>query len=42
MTRSYLPFCFSQACIKQMAQKIIDDQEKEIAEIQAWLKQNGK
>ncbi|ACK81909.1 MULTISPECIES: CopM family metallochaperone [Methylorubrum] len=27
---------------KQMAQKIIDDQEKEIAEIQAWLKQNGK
>lgn len=27
---------------KQMAQKIIDDQEKEIAEMQAWLKQHGK
>jgi uncharacterized protein (DUF305 family) len=27
---------------KKMAQKIIDDQEKEIAEMQAWLKKNGK
>ena len=27
---------------KTMAQKIIDDQEKEIAEMQAWLKKNGK
>jgi uncharacterized protein (DUF305 family) len=27
---------------KQMAQKIIDDQDKEIAEMQAWLKQNSK
>ena len=27
---------------KQMAQKIIDDQEKEIAEMQDWLKNNGK
>ncbi|KQO80511.1 hypothetical protein ASF36_09870 [Methylobacterium sp. Leaf90] len=27
---------------KAMAQKIIDDQEKEITEMQAWLKQNGK
>ena len=27
---------------KQMAQKIIDDQEKEIADMQAWLKQHGK
>ena len=27
---------------KKMAQKIIDDQEKEIAEMQAWLKQCGK
>lgn len=27
---------------KTMAQKIIDDQEKEIAEMQAWLKQHGK
>jgi uncharacterized protein (DUF305 family) len=27
---------------KKMAQKIIDDQEKEIAEMQAWLKRNGK
>jgi uncharacterized protein (DUF305 family) len=27
---------------KQMAQKIIDDQEKEIAEMQDWLKKNGK
>ena len=26
---------------KKMAQKIIDDQEKEIAEMQAWLKKNG-
>jgi len=25
-----------------MAQKIIDDQEKEIAEMQDWLKKNGK
>ena len=27
---------------KRMAQKIIDDQEKEIAEMQEWLKKNGK
>jgi uncharacterized protein (DUF305 family) len=27
---------------KRMAQKIIDDQEKEIAEMQDWLKKNGK
>ena len=27
---------------KSMAQKIIDDQEKEIAEMQAWLKKHGK
>lgn len=27
---------------KKMAQKIIDDQEKEIAEMQAWLKKNSK
>ena len=27
---------------KQMAQKIIDDQEKEIAEMEAWLKKNAK
>lgn len=27
---------------KAMAQKIIDDQEKEITEMQAWLKQHGK
>ena len=27
---------------KAMAQKIIDDQEKEIAEMQAWLKKNSK
>lgn len=27
---------------KQMAQKIIDDQEKEIAEMQDWLKKNAK
>jgi len=27
---------------KRMAQKIIDDQEKEIAEMQNWLKKNGK
>ncbi len=26
---------------KRMAQKIIDDQEKEIAEMQEWLKKNG-
>jgi uncharacterized protein (DUF305 family) len=26
----------------KMAQKIIDDQEKEIAEMQDWLKKNGK
>ena len=26
---------------KQMAQKIIDDQEKEIADMNAWLKQHG-
>ncbi|WP_018262945.1 CopM family metallochaperone [Methylobacterium sp. WSM2598] len=30
------------ASTKQMAQKIIDDQEKEIADMQAWLKQHGK
>lgn len=30
------------ASTKQMAQKIIDDQEKEIAEMQAWLKQRSK
>jgi len=27
---------------KRMAQKIIDDQEKEIAKMQDWLKKNGK
>lgn len=27
---------------KKMAQKIIDDQKKEIAEMQAWLKSHGK
>ena len=27
---------------KRMAQKIIDDQEREIAEMQDWLKKNGK
>jgi uncharacterized protein (DUF305 family) len=27
---------------KRMAQKIIDDQEKEIAEMQDWLKKHGK
>jgi uncharacterized protein (DUF305 family) len=27
---------------KRMAQKIIDDQEQEIAEMQGWLKKNGK
>ncbi|SEO93115.1 protein of unknown function [Methylobacterium sp. ap11] len=27
---------------KAMAQKIIDDQEKEISEMEAWLKQHGK
>ncbi len=27
---------------KRMAQKIIDDQEKEIAEMRDWLKKNGK
>lgn len=27
---------------KRMAQKIIDDQEKEIAEMQDWLKKNGR
>ena len=27
---------------KQMAQKIIDDQEREIAEMEAWLKKNRK
>jgi uncharacterized protein (DUF305 family) len=27
---------------KRMAQKIVDDQEKEIAEMQDWLKKNGK
>ena len=27
---------------KAMAQKIIDDQEKEISEMEAWLKQRGK
>jgi uncharacterized protein (DUF305 family) len=27
---------------KRMAQKIIDDQEKEITEMQDWLKKNGK
>lgn len=27
---------------KKMAQKIVDDQEKEIAEMQEWLKKNGK
>ena len=25
----------------KMAQKIIDDQEKEVADMQAWLKKNG-
>ena len=28
--------------IRKMAQKIIDDQEREIAEMQAWLKKNQK
>ena len=28
--------------IKAMAQKIIDDQQREIAEMQAWLKKNGQ
>jgi uncharacterized protein (DUF305 family) len=27
---------------KRMAQKIIDDQEKEAADMQAWLKENGR
>ncbi|MCE4226281.1 DUF305 domain-containing protein [Methylobacterium sp. C25] len=27
---------------KQMAQKIIDDQEREIGEMEAWLKKNAK
>ncbi|MFE1597870.1 CopM family metallochaperone [Methylobacterium sp. ID0610] len=27
---------------RAMAQKIIDDQEKEIAEMRAWLKRNGR
>lgn len=27
---------------KKMAQKVIDDQEKEIAEMRDWLKKNGK
>ena len=27
---------------KKMAQKIIEDQEKEIAEMQEWLKKNGR
>jgi uncharacterized protein (DUF305 family) len=27
---------------KAMAQKIIDDQEKEIGEMEAWLKQHAK
>lgn len=27
---------------KQMAQKIIDDQDREISEMEAWLKQHGK
>lgn len=27
---------------KAMAQKIVDDQEKEISEMEAWLKQHGK
>jgi uncharacterized protein (DUF305 family) len=26
---------------KKMAQKIIDDQEKEVTDMQAWLKKNG-
>ena len=26
---------------KRMAQKIIDDQEKEVADMQAWLNKNG-
>jgi uncharacterized protein (DUF305 family) len=26
---------------KKMAQEIIDDQEKEVADMQAWLKKNG-
>ena len=28
--------------LRKMAQKIISDQEKEIAEMQAWLKKNKK
>jgi uncharacterized protein (DUF305 family) len=28
--------------LRKMAQKIISDQEKEVAEIQAWLKKNKK
>jgi uncharacterized protein (DUF305 family) len=27
---------------KKMAQKIIDDQEKEVTDMQAWLKKNGR
>ena len=27
---------------KKMAQKIVDDQEKEISEMEAWLKRHGK
>ena len=28
--------------IRAMAQKIIDDQQREIAEMQAWLKKSGQ
>jgi uncharacterized protein (DUF305 family) len=28
--------------LRKMAQKIVDDQEKEIAQMQEWLKKNAK
>ena len=31
----------SDAETKKMAQNIIDEQEKQVADMQAWLKQNG-
>lgn len=27
---------------KAMAQKVVDDQEKEVGEMEAWLKKNAK